>query len=293
MSEGPVFPVRAVWHTGNRHIGREVVVLESADSTNTRALLDGREGIAYLADEQTAGRGQHGRTWVAGPRSSVLLSVVLPVGQASLPATHSRRPHPPAHALGGPCASAGKDACPTESTRPAVLTAWAAVCVCEVARRFTGIQARIKWPNDVLLKGRKVAGILIERSGAGPFVAGIGLNVRQTAEEFHQAGLPQATSLRAMGADVQTDEVARMLLAVLDEEMGRLLSEGPGQLEALWRWHLGLLGRNALSEGAAGVVEGRILDIGFDSVVIETNGQAVTLAPEGITGLTAVTDKDG
>lgn len=276
MNEGPAFPVRDVWRTGARYVGREVVVLAVADSTNTRALLDGRDGFAYLADEQTAGRGQHGRSWVAGPRSSVLLTVVVPRGaveQASSPVLTQ---------------------CPAWPTvTPPILTAWAAVSVCDVVRRFTGIQARIKWPNDVLLKGRKVAGILIERSGAGPFVAGVGLNVRQAQEDFERAALTQATSLRAMGAEVPTDEVARALLAVLDEEFGRLVAEGPGPLEALWKWHLGLLGREARAEGPRGVVQGRVLDIGFDGVVIEAGGAPVKLAPEGITQLTAVEGKAG
>ena len=82
---------------------------------------------------------------------------------------------------------------PPALRRPAVLTAWAAVAVCETVRRLTGLPARIKWPNDVLLRGRKVCGILIEQ-GRGA-VVGVGLNVRQTADDFAAAGLPSAASL--------------------------------------------------------------------------------------------------
>src|SRR5206468_7692987 len=89
-----------------------------------------------LAREQTAGRGQHGRAWQAPAGSSVLLSVLL---------------------------------CPPPALRrPALLTAWAAVSVCETILQLTGLQAKIKWPNDVLIRGRKVCGILIE-SKAQPF----------------------------------------------------------------------------------------------------------------------------
>ncbi len=245
--------MRDTWHTGNRYVGREVVVLERAASTNTLALDDGRPGIAYLADEQTAGRGTHGRVWQAPPRSSVLLSVVVPPGVG----------------------------------RAVVLTAWAAVCVAETARRLTGVGPRIKWPNDVQLNGKKVAGILIERTGGRPFVAGIGLNVRQTEADLLAAGLPDATSLRAQGADVATDDVARLLLTMLDEAYGRLLDEGEGPLEVGWLRHLGLVGREARAECAGVTHEGRIIQMGFESgVTLDTPAGRVTLAPEGILRLT-------
>src|SRR6478672_923530 len=109
--------IRDVWELPARHVGKRVFVYSQTDSTNSRAAeAAGQTGLAFLADEQTAGRGQHGRTWVAPPKASVLLSVLL-------------SPQP-------------------ELSRPAILTAWAAVSVCEVVHRLTGVQARIKWPND-------------------------------------------------------------------------------------------------------------------------------------------------
>src|SRR5439155_7970824 len=107
------------------------------------------DGLILLAQEQKSGRGQQGRTWIAPPGSSVLLSVLV---------------FPPAWLR-----------------RPAMLTAWAAVSVCETVREVAGLEATIKWPNDVLVLGRKVCGILIEQrsSAAGTppaTVAGIGLN---------------------------------------------------------------------------------------------------------------------
>ena len=78
------------WHLGTARIGRHVLVFERVDSTNTLAAsLAGdpaHDGLAVLADEQSAGRGQYGRTWLAPPRSSVLLSVLL------FPALALRRP---------------------------------------------------------------------------------------------------------------------------------------------------------------------------------------------------------
>jgi BirA family biotin operon repressor/biotin-[acetyl-CoA-carboxylase] ligase len=250
---------RDVWDYPGRSVGRQVLVFDRVDSTNSLAAsLIGQpdsNGLALLADEQTAGRGQHGRNWVAPPRSSVLLSVLL------FP--------------------------PPELRRPVLLTAWAAVAVCEVVRETTGIQPRIKWPNDVFLRGRKVCGILIELSQQGStpaVVAGIGLNVTQTEEQLAAAGLPLATSLQAgAAAHVNRDTVARALLARLNEEYEQLCGGERVVLEACWKWHLGLLGRDVWAECADGTCQGRLLDMGFDGVVLSLpHLGTVVLPPETI-----------
>src|SRR5262249_51634389 len=114
---------REEWALATRYLGRRVLVFDTLDSTNNRASQLATDptpdGVAILAHVQTAGRGQHGRTWTAPPRASVLLSLLL------FP--------PPA------------------LRRPVLLTAWAAVSVCAAVREVTGLQARIKWPNDVYL----------------------------------------------------------------------------------------------------------------------------------------------
>jgi BirA family biotin operon repressor/biotin-[acetyl-CoA-carboxylase] ligase len=247
------------WTLDTRRLGKRVLVFDHIDSTNqVAATLAGQpenEGLAILADEQSAGRGQHGRSWVAPSRSSVLLSLIL-------------RPPPPL-------------------CRPALLTAWAAVAVCEVVRRTTNIQPRIKWPNDVFMRGRKVCGILLEqsqhRSGTAT-VAGIGLNVTQTDEEFASAGLPLATSLRAHVPDApDTRAVARMLIAQLDEDYDRMCQGDLATLEACWKWRLGLLGRDVVAECADGVRQGRLLEIGFSGIVLASPERgAIALPPEMI-----------
>jgi BirA family biotin operon repressor/biotin-[acetyl-CoA-carboxylase] ligase len=252
------FAVREEWLLPARRIGRKVLVFDRVDSTNSlAAALAGQgeaEGLALLADEQSAGRGQHGRTWVAPPRSSVLLSVLLfPRGEVG---------------------------------RPVILTTWAAVAVCEVVRRITGVQPCIKWPNDVLVRGKKVCGILIEQSQQGSItatVAGIGLNVAQTADQFAAAGLPLATSLHALGAVASdTYSVARALLAQLDEEHDRLCRGERTALEACWKQHLGLLGKDVVAECADGIRRGRLLEVAFDGVVLDQPGGPLLLAPETI-----------
>jgi BirA family biotin operon repressor/biotin-[acetyl-CoA-carboxylase] ligase len=250
---------REVWNLDTRRLGRRTLVFAQLDSTNTYAasLADdlANDGIAVLADEQTAGRGQHGRTWTAGPKASVLLSLLL------FP--------------------------PPELRRPAILTAWAAVSVCETVRRIVGHQAKIKWPNDVLLKGRKVCGILIEQ-GRGT-VAGIGLNVRQSADDFAAAELPLATSLgQYTSVSLDTHAVARTLLDVLDEEYERLCDGDLATLEACWKWHLGLLGKDVRAACLDGERRGRLLEIAFDGVVIRQTGGECVLPPERILHLAAL-----
>ncbi len=253
------FAVREVWNLENRHVGRRVLVFDRIDSTNTRALefagQPDSDGLALLADEQIAGRGQHGRTWQAPPRSSVLLSVLL---------------YPPDHL-----------------NRPALLTAWAAVSVCDVVQAMTGARPLIKWPNDVLVNERKVCGILIEQSRQGSrtaTVAGIGLNVNQREAAFAAAGLAEATSLGAMGAaGHDTHAVARCLLAALDEEYGRLAQGDRDTLEARWQRHLDLLGKDVIVEGTDGPHEGRLRECALDGLVLErADGSVARLLPEAV-----------
>ncbi|HEY1191014.1 MAG TPA: biotin--[acetyl-CoA-carboxylase] ligase, partial [Gemmata sp.] len=157
---------RDTWHFGTEHIGRRVLVFDAIESTNSLGAELARrdesaDGVVLIADHQLAGRGQYGRTWVSRPQSSLLMSAVLRT--------------------------------PPDLRRPVVLTAWAAVAVAEAVLTLTGAQARIKWPNDLLIRGKKVCGILIEQTSTGAgvtTVAGIGLNLTQTADEFAAANLP-------------------------------------------------------------------------------------------------------
>jgi BirA family biotin operon repressor/biotin-[acetyl-CoA-carboxylase] ligase len=245
---------REEWHLDTRRLGRRALVYDCVDSTNTlaAALADDptNAGVVVLADEQLAGRGQHGRTWQCPPGDGVLLSVLL------FP--------PPA------------------LRRPAILTAWAAVAVCETIRASTSLQARIKWPNDVLIHGRKVCGILIEQGRA--VVAGIGLNVNQNAESLAAVGLPQAGSLALFrGSPLDRQEVARMLIEHLDREYDSLCQGDLAGLEACWKWRIGLLGKQVVVEGLDQVHRGRLRDLGWDGVELElAGGKTLRLAPETV-----------
>ncbi len=236
-----------------RHVGRRVLVFDSVRSTNDVAAELAADpenaGTVVIADHQTAGRGQYGRVWQSRPGTSLLMSVLL------FP--------------------------PEELKRPVVLTAWAAVGVAEAVRTLTGAQAKVKWPNDLLVHGKKVCGILIEQ-GRGT-VVGVGLNLNQSAEDFAAAGLPEATSLSlAAAAAVDPRAAAVAVIRRLDEEYDRLLAGELVPLEADWKWRVGLLGRQVVAELADGsAVGGRLRDLTFAGVEVEVGDSAAeVLRPE-------------
>lgn len=250
-----------------RHLGRRLLYFPQLDSTNSLALAlasdPANDGLALLAGEQTAGRGQYGRTWAAPAGSSVLLSVLL------FP--------PPA------------------LRRPALLTAWAAVCVCETLLQLANLQAKIKWPNDVLIRGKKVCGILIEQRTTGrpdvPVAAavGMGLNVQQSAEFFEKADLPEAGSLASLSETTfETRLVAESLIAQLDSEYTRLLEGDTATLQSLWKWRLGLLGKPVVVQQASERHQGRLLDVTFDALILETGDGTMRIVPEQVRHIEAL-----
>lgn len=245
--------------TNPQHIGREVRRFASLDSTNAYAatLVDdpASHGIVILAGEQTAGRGQYGRLWRAPAGTSVLMSVVL---------------FPPA-----------------ELRRPALITAWAAVAVADTLTQISGCEPQIKWPNDVLLNGRKVCGILIEQSEA--VIAGIGLNVSQSAEDFERAGLPAAGSLRSvLGRTLDPVSVAEDLIEHLDAGYEALVRGELADLEVRWRSRLGLLGKPVSVEFHDGDSRrGRLIELGFDGLVLQSSDIVGRLMPETVRRITA------
>src|SRR5215468_7129138 len=142
---------------------REVRVVEETGSTNADLLAEAQagagEGLVLVAEAQTAGRGRMGRRWISPPRRALTFSVLL-------------RPAVPAGLLGWVPLLAG-------------------VAVASALEHTAGVDARLKWPNDVLAGGAKLAGILAERWG-GAIVVGTGINVLQERGELP---VPTATSL--------------------------------------------------------------------------------------------------
>jgi BirA family biotin operon repressor/biotin-[acetyl-CoA-carboxylase] ligase len=242
---------KSVWTLDTRRIGRQVHVFDVLDSTNNLAAAlasdPANDGIVIVASRQTAGRGQHGRIWQSPTGTAVLLSVLC------FP--------------------------PPLVRRPAILTAWAAVSVCETVCEMVGNVATIKWPNDVLVQEQKICGILTEQ-GRGT-VVGIGFNVNQLSADFEAGGLVEATSLRLIaGREFDCVEVARSLIGHLDEGYSRMVTGDLATLEERWRQCTGLIGLHVKAECADGVVRGRLLDMAFDGLLLDTGIETRLLAPE-------------
>lgn len=211
-------------------IGRPRLHLRQVDSTNRRARELAESGAPHgtlvTTDEQTAGRGRQGRSWVA-PRGTALLMSLLVREHAGAPA---------------PLA--------------------AAVAVCEACEGTTSARCAIKWPNDVLIERRKVAGILVEaRPDAGWMVIGIGINLSSADADLPHDVRASATSLAQ--ASPPAPAVEPMLAAVL-QALARRLSDPPEWVLEAWRSRDLLRGervRWAAGEGVAGGIDeaGRLL----------------------------------
>jgi BirA family biotin operon repressor/biotin-[acetyl-CoA-carboxylase] ligase len=206
-------------------IGRPHAHFRVLGSTNERAkslaLAGAPHGTVVTADEQTAGRGRQGRTWVAAPGAALLMSVVV----RDLDEHHS------------------------------VLPLTAAVAVCEAVEECAGIACTIKWPNDVWAERRKLAGILIEaRHGEGVAVVGVGLNVSARVEDFPEELRESATSLAIEGAGAapSREAVVAALLASLERRIG----EEPRAVLARWRARDALRGNRVTWADGEGIAVG-------------------------------------
>src|ERR1700742_3680755 len=241
---------------------REITVAETTGSTNAdlaaRAAQGAPEGTVLAAEEQLAGRGRMGRQWVSPARSAVMVSVLLRPAEIA-------------------------------SARRGWLPLLAGVAAATAVRQSAGVPAVLKWPNDLLVGERKLAGILAEQSGDA-VVVGLGLNVSATEPELPDTGpggLP-ATSLHLAGA-TGLDRTA-LLTAVL-EEFGRRYqawtgTQPPGAPEAsgLRTASLGLsttTGRNVRVERPAGQ-----LTTG-QATGVDTEGRLIVTGPGGTEAVSA------
>ena len=211
-------------------------------STNERAralaLAGAPHGTLVTADEQTAGRGRQGRSWLAEPGEAVLMSLVV-----------------------------------RELQDASLLPLAAAVAACEACERFGVTESLVKWPNDVWIDGRKVAGILIEgRPQEGWAVLGIGFNV--SARSFPAELDAIATSLALAGADASVPDVLRALLETLD----RWLAAKAGDVLAAWRARDALRGHEVSWNDGRGVAAG-ISDDG--ALLVELHGGETTALHAG------------
>jgi len=219
-------------------IGKHIIYHPTLESTNAlgRALLRAGavDGAVVVTDDQTQGRGRHGRHWVAPPASGLAVSVLL-------------RPDPdfPLYTYSMAAALAADD----------------------VVRAAVGDRCTLKWPNDVLVDGAKVAGILLEIesvAGAWAVVAGIGLNVNATPDVANATSLAAAQGMPM----VERERVLIDLLAALEERLDSAVS-APDTLVQVWRDRLETLGQRVRVQVAdTDVVEGVAVDVDAEGALL-------------------------
>lgn len=214
-----------------RRLGRTLLVRERSASTNDdawEAWGSGLgDGVTVIADEQTSGRGRGGRRWEHAPGLGLAMSVALHLG--------------------------------CDVRQAGVLPLAAGLAVARACARF-GVSARLKWPNDVLASGRKLAGVLCEMRraprGGDVVVVGIGLDVRHRAEDFPPELRERATSLAIEGADVSLEAAAAAVLEALEPLWAEAQEGDRDAVLAAWSARAAFWGEPVTVRTPAGEVTG-------------------------------------
>ena len=248
-------------HRGlNCHLlGRKVYCFQSIDSTNTYArMLAARgeeEGTIVIAEEQTAGRGRQGRAWASRAGENLTFTLIL-------------RPR-----------------IPTEKI--SLLPLGIAVAVAQGIRQCTSLPVVCKWPNDLLLDGGKVAGILME-SVLGPHgpehvIVGIGINVNQ--KEFSGPLLQRATSLAARtGTIVDRTALLRAVLESIEKDYATYASGGLDTILPAWLSLAPMVGKRITVALQGTTIAGTVLGVSADGgLQLQTDAGDITLFAGDVT----------
>jgi len=234
-----------------KRLGTRFHYFTELHSTNIRARELAESGAAQgeivIAESQTQGRGRLGRRWESPPLSNLYLSIVLRPG---LPPKHAPQ-----------------------------ITLTAAVALVETVASFLPRSPVIKWPNDILVDGKKLAGILTEAAcdteRVQYVILGIGLNVNYRAEAMPETLRRRATSMAdAAGEKLSRETVLVRLIHDLDRCYGELEESGFAALRPRWEEHFGLRGRRVRVELGSQTIIGRAQ--GIDSkgaLILETDDE--------------------
>jgi BirA family biotin operon repressor/biotin-[acetyl-CoA-carboxylase] ligase len=217
-----------------RVIGRDIRIFERTTSTNdimARLAGDGvKEGAVVFAESQSRGRGRLGRHWISPPRKGLWFSILLRPNLAPQSATQ--------------------------------LTVAAATALARALAQQTNLAPEIKWPNDILIGGKKVAGILTELTAeldhVKEVVLGIGVNVNLELSELPRDLRGLATSLRIeSGQVVDRAELAVAILREMDGDYDRIRRGQFESVAAEWQQRCGTLGRQVSIHVGERVIRGR------------------------------------
>jgi BirA family biotin operon repressor/biotin-[acetyl-CoA-carboxylase] ligase len=246
-------------------VERRIQRLASVASTNAVAKeLAGAgepEGTVVLADEQTGGRGRSGRGWYSPPGGGVWASVIVRPG--------------------------------LEARRIAGLGIATAVGLAHALVREFGIDAKVKWPNDILAGGRKLGGILVEAGQvAGDViesaVVGVGLNVDIEPAAFPEELRVTATSLSTIaGRPIGRGRTLEVVLDAFDETYDRYVKEGAASIRERWRALSTTLGRAIEIAEADRVIAGTVVDLSPEGALVleDADGRVVEIWHGDVTAI--------
>jgi BirA family biotin operon repressor/biotin-[acetyl-CoA-carboxylase] ligase len=200
------------------------------DLARTAAARGAGEGWTVVTDVQHEGRGRQGRSWVAPPETAILFSTIL---------------QPP------------RDVLP-------LLPLLAALTVAGGIEVATGAVPDLKWPNDILLHGKKLAGILLERPAGPDVVLGVGLNVNQSPHDLPEGGTSLAIEL---GHELEREPLLAAILNDLGNAYERADREGVGWIVPGWRSRSSMLGEAVAFQRAGALVRGIAEDVLADGAL--------------------------
>jgi BirA family biotin operon repressor/biotin-[acetyl-CoA-carboxylase] ligase len=240
-------------------LGAPLAIALETESTNDDAKRAGRDpatphGAVWVADAQTRGRGRQGRAWLSPRGENLLFSVLLRV------------------------------TCPPGRVPPIALAAGLAVRDAVATAVGDDAAVKVKWPNDVLVRGKKIAGVLVESSLSGArvehVVVGIGVNVHTRAFPEEIASLATSVALEAAPGAPPTDraEILADVLAGLDHDVEHVAHKGLGMIHARLARSDALAGRAVTHEGARGIARGIDPD---GRLVIERDDGAIVRVVSG------------
>ena len=243
---------------GTRRVGKKIVVYKSTDSTNDvawhYAQEEGYDGLAVFAEHQRAGRGRLGRLWQGGEANSILCSILLVDDGDS-------------EGQGGKLSGQS-------------LTLLAGVSVAEAVESVCSISARIKWPNDVMADGKKLAGVMVEArmiKGRNVFVIGVGINCQQHRADFPVELQSSAVSLQQLtGRGVDQVQLAQQLLGHMDRWLARV-QDGQGEsLHDSWQSRCDDIGRRITVINDGQCFTGRVIDVGIEEgLILQLDGGGI------------------
>ncbi|MEK7735684.1 MAG: biotin--[acetyl-CoA-carboxylase] ligase, partial [Nitrospirota bacterium] len=250
----PEFSVEELKILVKGDFGKEIIFHESIDSTNTLAMELAEKGVPHgtvvIADRQLKGKGRLGRTWFSPPKGNIYMSVIV-------------RPE-------------------IEPKDATLLTIMSAISCARAVRNSTGIEVKIKWPNDLMVSERKLGGILTEMKSDQDrivfAVIGIGINVNASLDAFPSDVRAAAASVieelrKGKGIKGDSPEISRtLIIAAILNELERwfkvLIKGGRIQLINEWKKLSSTLGRKVKVVSGKDAISGIAEDIDDEGMLI-------------------------